>query len=87
MVEKAYVVMNPTGIHARPAKKIVEAAKICEGTVYIEKGGRKVSAKSLVNVLSIGAKQNDTVTVSAEGEKAEAAVDAIGAVLASVEAE
>jgi Phosphotransferase System HPr (HPr) Family len=86
-VEKAYVVLNPTGIHARPAKKIVEAAKICEGTVYLEKGGRKVNAKSLVNVLSIGAKQNETVTVSAEGKKAEEAVAAIGAVLSAAEAE
>lgn len=86
-MEKAYVVLNPTGIHARPAKKIVEAAKICEGTVYLEKGGRKVNAKSLVNVLSIGAKQNETVTVSAEGKKAEEAVAAIGAVLSAAEAE
>ncbi|MBP3961486.1 HPr family phosphocarrier protein [Paenibacillus lignilyticus] len=84
-MEQSFVVVNPTGIHARPAKKIVEAAKLCGGTVFFEKDGKKVSAKSLVNVLALGAKLGDTVIVSAEGEQAEAAVEAIGAVFAAVE--
>ncbi|RAP76882.1 HPr family phosphocarrier protein [Paenibacillus montanisoli] len=84
-MEKSFIVMNPTGIHARPAKKIVEAAKLCSGAVLLEKDDKKVSAKSLVNVLAIGAKHGDTVTVSAEGDQAEAAIEAIGTVFAAVE--
>ncbi|SDS93914.1 phosphocarrier protein [Paenibacillaceae bacterium GAS479] len=86
-MEKTFTIVNPTGIHARPARKIVEAAKPFAGDVHLIKGDIRSNAKSLVKVLSVGAKQGDVVTVSAQGEGAEAVVDAIGAVLSSAEAE
>jgi len=84
-MQKTFTVENPTGIHARPARKIVEAAKAFEGDVFLEKNGNRFGAKSLVKVLSVGAKQGDSVTVVAEGDGAEAVIDAIGAVLISRE--
>ncbi|WP_235680241.1 HPr family phosphocarrier protein [Paenibacillus albicereus] len=86
-MEKTFIIANPTGIHARPARKIVEAAKGFAGDVHLVKGETRGSAKSLVKVLSIGAKQGDSITVAAEGDGAEAVVDAIGAVLSAAEAE
>ncbi|WP_246070732.1 HPr family phosphocarrier protein [Paenibacillus kobensis] len=85
-MQKTFEIANPTGIHARPARKIVEAAKPFPFDVFLEKeGGSRFSAKSLVKVLSLGGKQGDQVTVIAEGDDAEAAVDAVGAVLTATE--
>ncbi|MDG0872524.1 HPr family phosphocarrier protein [Paenibacillus thiaminolyticus] len=50
----------------------------------LEFNGRKVSAKSITGVLTLGMKAGDVITVSAEGDKAEQAIDAVGAVLESV---
>jgi phosphocarrier protein HPr len=84
-MQKSFTIVNPTGIHARPARKIVETAKRFPFDIFLEKDGNQFSAKSLVKVLSVGAKMGDTVTVVAEGEQAEAALDAVGEVLASTE--
>jgi phosphocarrier protein HPr len=80
-MKKIYKVMNPTGIHARPALKIVEAAARYRSDSYLIKDGSRFFAKSLVNMISIGAKYGDEIEVIAEGEDSEAAVEAIGAVL------
>lgn len=83
-MEKTFTIQNPTGIHARPAKKIVTTANAFPCTVHLVKAGKKSSAKSLVGVLSVGAKYQDEITVVAEGEQEAEAVDAIGAILAAV---
>lgn len=86
MMKNSFVIQNPFGIHARPARKIVEAAKAFTGTVTLEKDGKSFNAKSLVHVISVGAKLGDSIAVSAEGEHAEAVVAAIGEILVSIEA-
>lgn len=83
-MEKTFTVQNPTGIHARPAKKIVTTANGFPCSVYLVKNEKKSSAKSLVGVLSVGAKHGDDITVIAEGEQEEAAVNEIGAILEAV---
>lgn len=80
-MKKTYKVMNPTGIHARPALKIVEAAARHRSDSYLVKNGSLFFAKSLVNMISLGAKCGDEIEVIAEGEDSEAAIEAIGAVL------
>lgn len=84
-MQKSFVIENPTGIHARPARRIVETAKPYSFDVFLVKDGNPFSAKSLVKVLSVGAKHGDTITVVAEGDGAEAVVDAIGAILTEKE--
>lgn len=84
-MKNSFVIQNPFGIHARPARKIVEAAKACDGAVTLEKDGKNFNAKSLVHVISAGAKLGDSITVSAEGEHAEGVIAAIGAILTAVE--
>ncbi|MHA0855320.1 HPr family phosphocarrier protein [Paenibacillus sp. CMAA1364] len=80
-----FIIQNPFGIHARPARKIVEAAKSFSRTVSLEKEGKAFNAKSLVSVISIGAKCGDSITVIAEGDEAEAVIQAIGTILNTIE--
>ncbi|WP_020620889.1 HPr family phosphocarrier protein [Paenibacillus daejeonensis] len=82
-MKKMYTVMNPSGIHARPALKIVEAASRHHSDSYLVKDGSRFFAKNLINMISIGAKYGDTIEVVAEGEDSLAAIEAIGAVLTS----
>jgi phosphocarrier protein len=83
-MQKEYIIQNPNGIHARPARKIVTTANSFPCAIYLEKDGKRSSAKSLVAVLSLGAKHGDAVLVVAEGEKEEEAVKEIGAIVESV---
>lgn len=84
-MEKQFTIKNPQGIHARPAGAITKkAAEFMDEQVMIEFNGRKVNAKSITLVLTLGMKAGDTVTVSAEGDKAAEAVEAVGAVIETV---
>jgi len=65
------------GLHARPAGKLVKAAKAMDSTVMITKDGSKpASAKKLMSVVGLGARTGETVTVVIEhgNEEANAAV-------------
>ncbi|CAM4069754.1 HPr family phosphocarrier protein [Paenibacillus alkaliterrae] len=84
-MQNSYVIQNPFGIHARPARKIVEAAKASKESVTLVKDGKSFNAKSLVHVISVGAKFGDSITVNADGEQAEDVIAAIGAILTAVE--
>jgi len=83
-MQQIYTIQNPNGIHARPARQIVLSASLYPCEVYLEKEGKRVSAKSLVSVLTLGGKYGDGITVEAVGEQQEAAVEAVGAVLTSI---
>lgn len=82
-MQKTYTIANSTGIHARPAKKIVEAAIRYPCNIYLIKEGIPFDAKSLVGMISIGAKFEDRIIVAAEGEQAELAIEEIGMILSS----
>ncbi|MGG4395082.1 HPr family phosphocarrier protein [Paenibacillus thiaminolyticus] len=84
-MEKQFTIKNPQGVHARPAGAIMKkAVEFPDSQVSLEFNGRKVSAKSITGVLTLGLKADDIVTVSAEGDQAGQAIDAVGAVLESV---
>ncbi len=82
-MQKEFSIKSLTGIHARPAKKIVETALGYPFDIYLVKKSERYSAKSLVAMISIGAQYGDQIIVAAEGDEAEAAIEAIGLVLAS----
>lgn len=83
-MQQIYTIHNPNGIHARPARQIVTSASAYPCAIYLEKEGKRVNAKSLVAVLTMGGKYGDAITVIAEGEQQEDAVEAIGTVLSTV---
>ena len=74
MKEFKYVVTDAQGIHARPAGLLVKEAKKFESECTITKDGKTKKLTQLMMLMSLGVKQGDTVTVSAEGADEDAAV-------------
>lgn len=70
-VEETVVVGSGEGLHARPAKLFVQAAKSSGISVMVGKvGGRPVDGSSLLSVISLGVAQGEEVLLSAEGSGA-----------------
>jgi phosphocarrier protein HPr len=82
-VERQVTIRSKVGLHARPAAAVVKAANEQPTVVRIAKDGDAVDARSMLSILSLGAEQGDTVTVSAEGADAAEAVAALAALLES----
>ena len=72
MQQFTYTVTDPIGLHARPAGLLVKAARALDSTVTIRKGERSVPATMLMNLMSMGVKQGDQITVTIEGGDEEA---------------
>lgn len=68
MVAKKVVIKNKTGLHARPASNLVAFAKKFKCDVFITNGSKKANAKSIINILTLGAKQGTELEVSTDGE-------------------
>ena len=68
MISKEYIITAPEGIHARPATKLVRIAKEYRSTITLKKGDRVVKLNSMLNILTIGAKGGDALTIQVEGE-------------------
>ncbi|VGO14158.1 Phosphocarrier protein HPr [Pontiella desulfatans] len=74
---KKFKVLNAYGIHARPAALLVKAAGKFECDIFIEKDGNKVSCKSIIGLMTIEGFPGSTMQVTASGEDAQDAMDAI----------
>ena len=83
MYIKQATVNNQVGLHARPATFFIQKANEFKSTIYIEKDERKVNAKSLLGVLSLGIKKGSNIVISAEGSDEEEAVKALCALIIS----
>ena len=83
MPERTVTVGSQSGLHARPAKLFVQAAAKQPVKVTITAGDRTVDARSMLGVLSLGVNTGGTVTLAADGEGADAALDALVAMLES----
>ena len=76
-MERSTIVRVHEGLHARPATRFVRLAKSFEAEVEIVKGGKAVSAKSSVKLMLLSVKENQEVTVRANGADAAEAVEAL----------
>jgi len=81
MPERTVVVASSHGLHARPAALFTQTAAKSGATVKLAKGERSVDASSILGVISLGIDHGDEVVLSAEGEGAEEALDALEAML------
>ena len=82
MSERQVTIGSKVGLHARPASLFAKAVKDVGVPVQIAKDGKPpVNAASLLNLLTLGAEFGDNVTLYAEGEGAEAALDELSAML------
>jgi phosphocarrier protein HPr len=83
MPERRVTVASKVGLHARPAALVAKAAAAQPVAVSIAKnGGAPVAAGSVLNLMTLGAAFGDEVVITAEGEGAQAAVDAIAELVA-----
>lgn len=71
------VIKNKLGLHARPAAILVKIAASFDSEINMEKDGENVNAKSLIGLLMLAADYNSTLTVTANGEDADQALEAI----------
>ncbi len=83
LVEKAVTITNKYGLHARPAMQFVETASRFDADVYLERGGNCADAKSIMEVLMLAAENGSDLLIKADGEDAEAAVEALSQLVAS----
>ncbi|MEM6330323.1 MAG: HPr family phosphocarrier protein [Planctomycetota bacterium] len=74
---RTVVVRHEQGLHARPAEMVARAAMAFSARVEIVRDGQRVDAKSILNILTLGATQGTTLLLEACGEDAAAAVDKI----------
>lgn len=65
------VVKSKNGLHARPASFIVNAAVKYEGDVFIIKDGSRFNAKSIMNIMSLGLLQGESIKIEATGNGSE----------------
>ena len=77
MSEREVLIVNPLGMHARPAAQIVRAASEFAADVRLEKDGMEVNGKSIMGVMMLAAECGSTIRVRATGADADAAIDAI----------
>ena len=68
MQKFSYVLTDAEGIHARPAGELVKQAKGYKSKAMIAKDGKSVNAAKILAVMSLGAKQGQTVEFTIEGE-------------------
>ncbi|HWH02902.1 MAG TPA: HPr family phosphocarrier protein [Gemmatimonadales bacterium] len=83
MIEREALIVNPLGVHARPAAEFVKTANRFSAAVEIRRGEMSVNGKSIMGVMMLAAEQGATVVISANGDDAEAAVDALCALVAA----
>ena len=77
MKSREVVITNASGLHARPATFFIQKANCYKCTLWVEKDDRKVNAKSLLGVLSLGIAKDMTVTLIAEGQDENAAISGL----------
>lgn len=82
MKEFTYTITDPEGIHARPAGELVKKAATFACNVKIAKDGREVDAKRIMGIMSLGVKTGMEVTVKADGEGEDQAIEELKAFFA-----
>jgi len=83
MPEREAKIVNKLGIHARPAAEIVKTAGKFKSSITIVRDDLEVNAKSIMGVMMLAAECGATIVVRATGDDAEAALDALFAVIAN----
>ena len=81
MFKKEVVVRCESGLHNKQATYFVQKANEYDSSIWLETDERKMNAKSLLGIMSLGIVTGATVTLSASGPDAEAAVNALDALL------
>lgn len=84
MFVKDVVVQNQVGLHARPATFFIQKANEFKSSIWVEKDERRVNAKSLLGVLSLGIVGGTSIRIIADGSDEQQAVEGLVALVESV---
>ena len=85
MYTREITVKNEVGLHARPATYFIQKANEFKSGIWGEKEERRVNAKSLLGVLSLGIMKGTTVTLIADGSDEKEAVDALAELIENLD--
>ena len=83
MITKEVVINNQVGLHARPATFFIQKANEFKSSIWVEKEDRRVNAKSLLGVLSLGIVKGTSVNIVADGSDEKEALNTLAALIAS----
>lgn len=83
MCVKEVMVQNQVGLHARPATFFIQKANEFKSSIWVEKEERRVNAKSLLGVLSLGIVGGTKINIIADGSDEQEAVDSLVALVES----
>ncbi|MBE6695260.1 MAG: HPr family phosphocarrier protein [Ruminococcaceae bacterium] len=77
MITRNVTIKNSLGLHARPATFFIQKANTFKSSIWVEKEDRRVNAKSLLGVLSLGITNGMSVTLIADGADEKDALDGL----------
>jgi phosphotransferase system HPr (HPr) family protein len=80
--QATFIITDPVGLHARPAAILIRTAGQYQASVSIEHAGKHADARSIIQILGLGARQGSPVTIVAEGTDSAEALAAVLSVLA-----
>jgi phosphocarrier protein len=83
MLSREVIVINDVGLHARPATFFIQKANSYKASIWIEKDDRRVNAKSLLGVLSMGIVKGTAITIIADGEDEAEAIEGLYSLIAN----
>lgn len=81
MISRSVTIQNSVGLHARPATFFIQKANSYRSSVWVEREDRRVNAKSLLGVLSLGIVKGTTITLIADGSDEQEALDGLAALI------
>lgn len=77
-MEKTFTILNEEGMHARPAGAFVKVANEFKSTIEVKANDMTKNGKSIMGLMSLGLSKDSEITVMANGEDAQAALDKLG---------
>ncbi len=83
MVSREVQINNQVGLHARPATFFIQKANEYKCSIWVEKDERRVNAKSLLGVLSLGIVKGTKINIIADGSDEAEAIETLTALIAS----
>ena len=83
MISRDVTIQNNVGLHARPATFFIQKANSYKSSIWVEKGDRRVNAKSILGVLSLGIVKGMTVTLIADGADEAEALEGLSELIAT----
>lgn len=83
MIKKPITIQISNGLEARPIAMLVQVASQFESEIYVESGNKKVNAKSIMGMMTLGLDTGDSVTISANGADENEAMNQIEGYLTS----